>query len=178
MPISISEPPLAPAAEACLARLAAAGIPCRTVRHPPLFTVEEAQALRGALPGLHVKNLFLSPLRGEAPDLLLTVEETRPLRINPLLRAIGAPRMAMAPPERLWQRLGVRPGAVSPLGLLHAPPGSVRVVFDRALLAAEGPVWVHPLDNTASTAIAAGDLVRFLASLGHRIEALPDLPAG
>jgi Ala-tRNA(Pro) deacylase len=174
MPTSISDAPLPPHAEDCLARLAAAGIVARTVRHAPVFTVAEARALRGELPGLHVKNLFLSPVKGEGPDLLATVEETRPLRINPLLRAVGAPRMTMATPERLMQRLGVRPGSVTPLGLIHAPPGSVRVLFDRAILQAEGPVWVHPLDNSASTALSAADLLRFLAALGHRVEPLPE----
>jgi Ala-tRNA(Pro) deacylase len=174
MPISISDSPLPPQAQDCLARLAAAGIDARTVRHAPVFTVEEARALRGELPGLHVKNLFLSPLKGAGPDLLVTVEETRPLRINPLLRAVGAPRMTMAAPERLLQRLGVRPGSVTPLGLIHAPPGSVRVLFDRAILDAGGPVWVHPLDNSASTALSAPDLLRFLAGLGHRVEPLPE----
>jgi Ala-tRNA(Pro) deacylase len=174
MPTSISEPPLPPQAEACLARLAAAGIAARTLRHPPVFTVEEARALRGELPGLHVKNLFLSPVKSEGPDLLVTVEETRALRINPLLRALGAPRMTMATPERLWQRLGVRPGSVTPLGLIHAPPGSVRVLFDRAILEAEGPVWMHPCDNSASTALSAPELLGFLSALGHRVEPLPD----
>ena len=28
-------------------------------RHPPLHTVNESQALRGDLPGAHIKNLFL-----------------------------------------------------------------------------------------------------------------------
>lgn len=174
MPTSISDAPLPPEAEDCLARLAAAGIAARTIRHAPVFTVEQARALRGELPGLHVRNLFLSPVKGDGPDLLATVGETRPIRINPLLRAAGAPRMTMATPERLMQRLGVRPGSVTPLGLIHAPPGSVRVLFDRAILDAEGPVWMHPLDNSASTALRAPQLLRFLASLGHRVEPLPD----
>src|SRR3546814_5491434 len=46
-------------AEALFARLDALGIAHRTVRHPQVFTVEESRALRGTLPGGHVKNLFL-----------------------------------------------------------------------------------------------------------------------
>ena len=41
---------------AALARL---GIRHSTVSHPPLFTVEESQGLRGTIPGGHTKNLFL-----------------------------------------------------------------------------------------------------------------------
>jgi len=174
MPTSISEAPLPAAAAECLARLAALGIAARTVRHAPVFTVEDARALRGDLAGLHVRNLFLSPVKGDGPDLLATVEETRPVRINPLLRAIGAPRMTMGTSERLMQRLGVRPGSVTPLGLMHAPPGSVRVLFDRVILDAKGPVWMHPLDNSASTALSAAELLRFLAGLGHEVEPMPD----
>jgi hypothetical protein len=33
---------------------------------------------------------------------------------------------------------------------------------------------VHPLDNSASTALSAPDLLRFLAGLGHRVEPLPE----
>src|SRR3546814_19973890 len=46
-------------AEALFARLDALGIAHRTVRHPQVFPVEESRALRGTLPGGHVKNLFM-----------------------------------------------------------------------------------------------------------------------
>ena len=42
-----------------LARLDSLGIRYVNHTHPPLFTVEGARALRGDLPGGHVKNLFL-----------------------------------------------------------------------------------------------------------------------
>ena len=35
------------------------GIAHKTVTHPPLFTVEQSQALRGQISGGHTKNLFL-----------------------------------------------------------------------------------------------------------------------
>ena len=56
----------APAAtlEELFARLAELGIRTGTVRHAAVFTVEEAKAQRGALPGAHVKNLFLRNKKG------------------------------------------------------------------------------------------------------------------
>ena len=35
------------------------GIRHSTVKHPPLFTVEQSRSLRGQIPGGHTKNLFL-----------------------------------------------------------------------------------------------------------------------
>lgn len=168
------EPPLTP--EALLARFAAIGITAETHRHAAVFTVEESRALRGDLPGHHVKNLFLRPAKGEGPFLLVTLEEERRVSVNALVRALGAGRMSMATAEELWTHLGVRPGAVTPLGMVNARPGAVRVAIDRALLAPPGPVWVHPLTNEASTGLAAEDLLRFLRSLGHDPEVF-DPPA-
>ena len=41
------------------ARLRQLGIAVTTVQHRPVFTVEEARAHRGDLPGIHTKSLFL-----------------------------------------------------------------------------------------------------------------------
>jgi Ala-tRNA(Pro) deacylase len=45
--------------EQLFAHLDSLGIAHKTVSHPPLFTVEQSQALRGRVPGGHTKNLFL-----------------------------------------------------------------------------------------------------------------------
>jgi Ala-tRNA(Pro) deacylase len=41
------------------------------------------------------------------------------------------------------------------------------VVLDRAMLARD-PLNYHPLENDRTTAIAAADLLRFIAACGHR----------
>ncbi len=170
--------------EGLLARLAALGIEAETVHHPPVFTVAESQALRGSLPGRHTKNLFLAPARGDGPFLLATLEEERKVSVNALARAVGAPRMAMGSAEALMATLGVPPGAVTPLGLVNAAPGSVRFVIDRALVEGDGArIWVHPLANDASTGLRPADLLRFLRQLGHAPEVFgppppPPAPAG
>ena len=47
-----------------LAYLKALGIDAVTHEHAPVFTVEEAQAAKGDLPGAHTKNLFVRDKRG------------------------------------------------------------------------------------------------------------------
>ena len=161
--------------ESLLAQLQAQGIQATTHRHPPLHTVAESQALRGDLPGLHVKNLFLRA-RPPHPFLLVVAEENTPLSINALARQLGTGRLSMANEEELYAELGVRPGSVTPLALVNATPGRVRTVIDRRLLEGPGPVNVHPLTNEATTALPPADLRRFLETLGHRPEPI-DLPA-
>ncbi len=66
------------------------------------------------------------------------------------------------------EKLGVRPGAVTPFALINAPSGSVSIYFDKALLQAD-PLNFHPLDNTMTTTIKKADLLTFLNALGHTI---------
>lgn len=154
--------------EGLLARLAAAGIAAETRHHPPVFTVAESRALRGELPGGHTKNLFLKPAKGEGPFLLATLEEARQVSVNALARLAEAGKVIMASAEELVATLGVPPGSVTPLGLVNAPPGSVRFVMDRHLAEGFDRIWVHPLTNAASTGIAPAELLRFLAGCGHQ----------
>ena len=58
-----------------LSYLAALGVETATVDHPPLFTVEDSQALRGDIPGGHTKNLFVKDKKGRL-FLLVLGEET------------------------------------------------------------------------------------------------------
>lgn len=162
--------------ESLLARLDALGIETSTVTHPPVFTVAESQALRGSLPGGHSKNLFLRPAKSApGPYLLAVLEEDRQISVNALARAAGAGRVEMAPAEALRAQLGVEPGSVTPFGMVNAAPGQVRMVIDAGLV--QGHEWVHfhPLVNSMTTAIRPADLLRFLESLGHRLEVL-ELP--
>lgn len=156
--------------EALFARLAELGIATRTVDHDPVFTVEESRHLRGALPGAHIKNLFLRNRREEM--WLVTVEEERRIDLKQLGQILtgttgGDAKLSFGSAERLMQYLGVVPGAVTPFAVINDKAGKVHMVLDRHLTETD-PVNAHPLVNYKSTAIAPGDLVRFLEAVGHR----------
>ena len=154
--------------EGLLARLDAAGMATRLVRHAAVFTVAESHALRGGLPGRHAKNLFLREVKADLPCLAV-LEEGRQVSVNALARAAGWGKVAMADAGALQAMLGVTPGSVTPFGLVNAAPGSVRVALDAALAEAEDLVWFHPLVNTASIGLKPADLLGFLHGLGHAV---------
>jgi Ala-tRNA(Pro) deacylase len=140
------------------------GIACRTVEHPPVFTVEQAKALRGHLAGHHIKNLFL---RNKKEEMWLVVAlEDRAIDLKRLSEALGAGRLSFGSPGRLKRHLGVEPGSVTPLALINDRERLVRLALDRGLADGE-PVNVHPLVNTMTTTVAAADLLRFFEATGH-----------
>lgn len=146
-------------------RLQALGIAATICRHPPMKTVDDSKALRGDLPGVHVKNLFLRDKKRQM--WLVTVHEDRTVDLKTLRHTLGASGgLSFGSAALLLDCLGVAPGAVTPLAVLNDPEARVRAVLDRAIL--EGPVLnVHPLHNEATMAMAPGDLLRFFAACNH-----------
>lgn len=151
--------------ETLFARLAALGIQTTTHAHPPLFTVEDSKALRGALPGGHCKNLFLKDKKGQV--WLVVADEDREIDLKQLRRQIGAGgTLSFGKPELLDELLGVAPGSVTPFGLINDTEHRVRVVLDKLMLD-HAILNYHPLTNEATTAIASADLLRFVEACGQ-----------
>ncbi|GAB5467665.1 MAG: prolyl-tRNA synthetase associated domain-containing protein [Rhodospirillales bacterium] len=150
--------------EALYARFEALEIAWRSVGHPPLYTVAEAKALRGSLPGHHVKNLFLRNKKGA--QWLVTCLEDREIDLKRLGEALNAGRLSFGSPQRLMAALGVRPGAVTPLAVINDRAGAVTMVLDSQVSDGQ-PVSAHPLVNDRTVTLAGGDLLRFLEAEGH-----------
>jgi Ala-tRNA(Pro) deacylase len=145
-------------------RLESLGIPYTTVKHPAVFTVEEARALRGPIDGSHTKNLFLRDKKGAM--WLVVLPEDRDIDLQDLAVRIGAKRLSFGSAERLMKNLGVIPGAVTPFGVVNDRDRAVRIVIDRAVLDHE-PLNFHPLDNAMTTSIGADDFIAFLEAEEH-----------
>ena len=151
------------------ARLDDLGIAHHTHEHAPVFTVEEARAVRGNLPGVHTKNLFVRDKKERM--WLLVCEADRTVDLHDVARRLGSKRLSFGSPQRLMRYLGVVPGAVNPFAVMNDHSGAVCVVVERAVLEGD-PVNFHPLDNAMTTAVRGADLVRFLEAEAHPPEVL------
>jgi Ala-tRNA(Pro) deacylase len=167
-------PPPLTTPEELFAYLDALGIAHRTYSHPPVFTVAEAAALRGALPGAHCKTLFLKDKKGGF--WLAVMLEERRTDLKKLAARLAAPRFSFGGATDLYRLLGVRPGSVTPFALPNDVDRLVTPVLDAGMLEHD-PLNYHPLENDRTTAISPADLLRFIAASGHqpRIVELADL---
>jgi len=147
------------------AALDSLGVKHSTVKHPPLFTVEQSRTLRGQIPGGHTKNLFL---RDKKYDIYLVVAlETADIDLKSLHRRLGASgRFSFGSADLLREVLGVEPGSVTPFGAINDTEGRVTIVLDTAMMEHE-TLNYHPLINTMTTSIKRDDLVKFLEFTGH-----------
>ncbi|MCB1511664.1 MAG: prolyl-tRNA synthetase associated domain-containing protein [Hyphomicrobiaceae bacterium] len=153
-------------------RLAELGIETTTVEHPAVFTVGESDALERDLPGGHTKNLLLKDAKGKL--FLVVAEAHASIDLKSLHKILDCARLSFAKPELLLATLGVQPGSVTALAVINDCAGLVDVIIDQTLMNYD-LINCHPLENTATTAIARDDLLRFIRATDHepRIVALP-----
>ncbi len=149
------------------ARLAELGATAPIVPYPAHETVEEGKRLRGDMPGTFTKNLLLKDKKGRL--FLLAIHEDRELDLKTLHTRIGANgRLGFAAAERMEALLGVSPGALTPLGIIHDEAGEVTVVIDNVLLEAE-QVNFHPLVQQESIGLSPDALIAFVRSCGREL---------
>jgi len=153
------------------------GIAHKTVTHPPVFTVEEARDLRGAVAGAHTKNLFLRDKKGTV--FLVVALENAVIELKSLHRLLGATgRFSFGSADLMRELIGVEPGSVTPFSVINDKTHRVTVVLDAPMMDHD-VLNYHPLVNTGTTTIARDGLLKFLEATGHppRIEAVSGIAA-
>lgn len=163
----------APVEDRLYVDLRALGIAHNVVEHPAVFTVAESEQLHRDISGAHTKNLFLKDQGGRF--WLMTVPAEMRVNLKELPAATGCKRVSFGQAADMERLIGVSPGSVTPLAAINAEAGTITVVLDRTLAAADA-VNVHPLRNTATLALSGPDLVRALTSWGH-VPIIADIPA-
>ena len=162
--------------------LEAHGIDCQVHYHPPLPTIQEALAYWKDIDSVHCKNLFFRNHKGNR-HYLVSFECHKDLDIHALEHMLHQGKLSFASPERMERCLGLSPGSVSALGLIHdidvastADPKElfenghrVKYFIDRELQIAPR-VSFHPCDNTASVVLTNEMFLKFLSIWGGEVE--------
>ncbi len=144
------------------------GITFRYIEHPPTPTIEDARLYWTALDGKHCKNIFLRNHKGNK-HYLVVLDCDMSIDMHDLEHRLGEGKLSFASPERMMKYLGLRPGSVSPFGLINDAEHKVIVFFDKNLQKADFLAF-HPNDNRASLSVSREDLMRFMERMGNVME--------
>ncbi len=96
-----------------------AGVPFGVHRHAPVFTSQEASAVRGTSLASGAKALVVKA--GET-FVLLVMPADRKLDSRKARTALGAKAIRFATPEEVERLTGLRPGSIPPFGSLFGLP--------------------------------------------------------
>ncbi|MCQ2178677.1 MAG: peptide-methionine (S)-S-oxide reductase MsrA [Bacteroidales bacterium] len=125
--------------------LEANSMPYEIYFHPPLSTIEKALAYWKDIKAVHCKNLFMRNHKGNR-HYLISFECHKEFDIHALEHVLHQGKLSFASPERMARCLGLRPGSVSPFGLIN----------DRAAAVAAAPV--SPFDGGSAPITSPGSL--------------------
>ena len=158
------------------------GIGYELYTHPPLPTVKAALEYWKDVDATHCKNLFFRNHKGNR-HYLVVLECHKEMDIHALEHKLRQGKLSFASEERMERCLGLKPGSVSPLGLINdigvaatANPKElyenghrVKLFLDKDLTPAK-KLSFHPCENTSGAVISNADFMRFLEIWGGEYE--------
>ena len=100
-------------------------------------------------------------------NFLIVAQEDRVIDLKNLDQKIGCDRLSFGSADRLFEMLGVRPGAVSPLTVINDSDHKISLFLDSALQT-DYRIYAHPLVNDMTIGITGSGLQKFLAHTGHQ----------
>ncbi len=145
------------------------GIAFEYFEHPPAPTIEIAvQYWKDIKQTTHCKNLFFRNHKGDRHYLVI-FDHRKELGIHDLEKYLKQGKLSFASEQRMHRYLGLKPGSVSPFGLINDVEHHVYLFLDKEL-SAQPKISFHPNDNRASLVIKYDDFLKFLTEMSNGFE--------
>lgn len=135
-------------------------IPFDYYEHPPTPTIEEARVYWTDMEATYCKNLFFRNHKGNRHYLVI-LECSQALAIHDLEKRLKQGKISFASEQRMLKYLGLKPGSVSPFGLVNDHEHHVYVFLD-ANLKHSKKISFHPNDNRVSLVIKTEDFKKYM----------------
>ncbi|MBQ3535607.1 MAG: prolyl-tRNA synthetase associated domain-containing protein [Alistipes sp.] len=148
--------------------LAQHGIEYTTYSHPEAPTIEIAQQYWHDDGSKHCKSLFFRNHKGNR-HYLVCFDCDRSMAIHDLEKSLKQGKLSFASEQRMERYLGLRPGSVSPFGLINDTEHHVHLFLDKNLKNYPS-LSFHPNDNTATVVISQAMFARYLETVGNTFE--------
>ena len=134
-------------------------------KHRPLISVEDSKNIQALVfpsnrYSVHIKNLYLRDKKKN--NYLVTCEQDKKIDLKCLKEKIKSDRLSFGSPKRLFQNLGVLPGAVSPFCMLNGIKNKVDFYCDFNLKGYK-KIFLHPFTYYETVYMNLDDLEKFLS---------------
>ena len=144
------------------------GIQYDWYEHPEAPTIEIARQYWRNDGSKHCKNLFFRNHKGDR-HYLVCFDSEQSLAIHDLEHRLRQGKLSFASEQRMERWLGLKPGSVSPFGLINDPENHVHLFLDATLR--QWPAYsFHPNDNHATVVIPREEFLRYLTAVGNSYE--------
>lgn len=143
-------------------------IPYEYYEHPPIPTIEDAKIHKWWIDAVFCKNIFFRNHKGNRHYLVIVHHDTQ-IAISMLEKLLKQGKLTFASEQRMTKYLGLKPGSVSPFGLLNDTEHHVHIFFESKLRQAH-KLSFHPNDNRATLVLQSNDFWRYIESTENSYE--------
>jgi len=138
----------------------------KTLKHPEVYTCEEAKKYSKDIRGIHSKNLFLKDKKSKNFYLVI-LPANKNLEIKKIEK-IFIHKIKFADEIDLKNILSITKGSVSPLSLINDKELKVKVIIDKVVWDSNF-VSFHPNINTETLELNKVDFHKFIKSLKNEL---------
>jgi Ala-tRNA(Pro) deacylase len=131
--------------------------------HREVFTCEDVEKYCPDIPGLSCKNLFLRNQKKKR-YFLLVLPADKQTDLKKFAELAGDKKLSFGSADDLMEKLSLKPGSVSPFGLINDSEGVIELFIDKEVFDAD-IVSFHPNHNSASLELTKEMFHKFLGTL-------------
>lgn len=129
--------------------------------HKAVYNMKDLQDVDLPYPEGDAKNLFVRDDK-KRNYYLITVKGTKKVDLKEFRHQNNTRPLSFVNEKELLELLNLKPGSVTPLGLLNDKEHKVEFFIDNELLEEPGIIGVHPNENTATVWLKTRDLITIL----------------
>jgi len=135
-------------------------------QHAPAYSIDDLEALDMPHKEDIVKNLFLRDDK-KKNYYLVTLPGHKKIDLKTLSEKIPSRRLSFASEDMLYEKLLLKKGHVTPLGVLNNKEKNIIVVFDKNLQGKT--IGVHPMENSKTVFLRFEVLVELIENNGNPV---------
>ena len=136
--------------------------------HKTVYNMEELKELDIPYPEYDAKNLFVRDDK-KRNYYLITVKGDKRIDLKDFRRKNETRPLSFASENDLLDIMNLKPGSVTPLGLLNDKNNKVLFYIDKDFMKDKHIVGVHPNDNTATIWLKVKDLIEIIKEHGNKV---------
>jgi Ala-tRNA(Pro) deacylase len=128
--------------------------------HTAVFSCDEAKGID--IPGVRVKSLLLRNKKA-TNFYMVVLPDYKQLNTNIMREIFDDSKMSFASEEKMIEKIGIRPGSVSPFALINNIEKDIKLVIDSELR--DKIIGFHPLQNDNTVVLKISELEKFLKEM-------------
>lgn len=136
--------------------------------HKAVYNMEELKEVDIPYTEYEAKNLFIRDDK-KRNYYLITVKGDKRIDLKEFRRKNETRPLSFASENDLLDIMSLKPGSVTPLGLLNDKDNKVLFYIDKDFMKDKHIVGVHPNDNTATVWLKVEDLIEIIKEHGNKV---------